>query len=167
MELSIGKIRRLQQCATDTGQFIILAMDHRGNLKRALQPSDPESVSYGEMVAFKRQVAAALSPATTAILLDPVFGAAQAVAGGAISGRSGLVVAVEKTGYTGDPTARESQILPGWSVAKIARMGATAVKLLVYYHPEAPNAAEQETLVQEVGEACARYDIPFLSLIHI
>src|SRR5690606_11666550 len=75
--------------------------------------------------------------------------------------RSGLVVAVEETGYTGEPTARKSQVLPGWSVEKIARMRAAAVKLLVYYHPEAPNAAEQEALVREVGEACARHDIPF------
>jgi tagatose-1,6-bisphosphate aldolase len=113
------------------------------------------------MVAFKQDVAAALSPVATAILLDPVYGAAQAVAAGAVSGHSGLVVAVEKTGYTGDPTARESQILPGWGVAQIARMGASAVKLLVYYHPDAPHAADQEQLVYEVGAACAHHDIPF------
>lgn len=77
MALGIGKIRRLQQCATADGQFIILAMDHRGNLQRALRPDDPGSVSYAEMVAFKREVSAALSPAATAILLDPVYGAAQ------------------------------------------------------------------------------------------
>jgi tagatose 1,6-diphosphate aldolase len=161
MELTIGKIRRLQQCATAGGQFIILAMDHRGNLQRALRPDDPAQVTYEEMVAFKQEVSAALSPVATAILLDPVYGAAQSVAAGAVAGRSGLVVAVEETGYTGEPTARESKILPGWGVEQIARMGGTAVKLLVYYHPEAPNAAAQEQLVREVAEACARHDIPF------
>jgi tagatose-1,6-bisphosphate aldolase len=161
MSIGIGKIRRLQQCATEEGHFIILAMDHRGNLRHALRPDDPDAVSYAEMVAFKREVAAALSPVATAILLDPVYGAAQAVAAGAVSGHNGLVVAVEKTGYTGDPHARASQILPGWGVAQIARMGGSAVKLLVYYHPDAPNAAEQEQLVYEVGAACARHDIPF------
>jgi tagatose 1,6-diphosphate aldolase len=161
MELKIGKIRRLQQCATAGGQFIILAMDHRGNLQRALRPDDPARVTYEEMVAFKQEVSAALSPVATAILLDPVYGAAQSVAAGAVAGRSGLVVAVEETGYTGEPTARESKILPGWGVEQIARMGGTAVKLLVYYHPEAPNAAAQEQLVREAAEACARHEIPF------
>src|SRR5690606_29064096 len=122
MSPSIGKIRRLQQCATATGQFIILALDHRGNLRRALRPGDPESVTYAEMVSFKQEVSAALSPVATAILLDPVYGAAQSVAAGAVSGRSGLAVAVEETGYTGEPAARKSQVLPGWSVEKIARM---------------------------------------------
>jgi tagatose-1,6-bisphosphate aldolase len=161
MTPSIGKIRRLQQCATAGGQFIILAIDHRGNLQRALRPDDPESVSYAEMVAFKQEVSAALSPVSTAILLDPVYGAAQSVAAGAVSGRCGLVVAVEETGYTGEPTARQSQVLPGWSVEKIARMAGAAVKLLVYYHPEAPNAGQQEALVRRVAEACVEYDIPF------
>jgi tagatose 1,6-diphosphate aldolase len=161
MELTIGKIRRLQQCATAGGQFIILAMDHRGNLQRALQPDDLAQVTYEEMVAFKQEVSAALSPVASAILLDPVYGAAQSVAAGAVAGRSGLVVAVEETGYTGEPTARESKILPGWGVEQIARMGGTAVKLLVYYHPEAPNAAAQEQLVREAAEACARHEIPF------
>jgi tagatose 1,6-diphosphate aldolase len=161
MKIGIGKIRRLQQCATESGHFIILAIDHRGNLRRALDPDNPEQVTYERMVDFKREVAAALSPAASAILLDPVYGAAQSVAAGAVSGHSGLVVAVEKTGYTGDPTARESRILPGWGVEQIGRMGASAVKLLIYYHPDAANAGEQEKLVEGIGDVCSRLEIPF------
>jgi tagatose 1,6-diphosphate aldolase len=51
--------------------------------------------------------------------------------------------------------------LPGWSVEKVARLGAAGVKLLVYYHPDAPNAPRQEALVREVGEACSKFDMPF------
>ena len=69
--------------------------------------------------------------------------------------------AVEASGYTGDPEARHSGILPDWSVAKIKRMGANGVKMLVYYHPQAPTAAEIETLVGQVAEACLAQDIPF------
>ena len=47
----------------------------------------------------------------------------------------------------GPATARVSRVLAGWGVAKAKRMGASAAKLLVYYHPDAPNAAEQERLV--------------------
>ena len=36
------------------------------------------------------------------------------------------------------------------------RLGASAAKLLVYYHPDAPNAADQERLVAEVGRRVPR-----------
>ena len=139
----------------------MFALDHRGNLQRALNPRNPEAIGYEEMTVFKQEVTRIISPVASGILLDPQFGAAQAVVAGALAPGCGLLVAVEKTGYTGDPTARESQILPGWGVEKIARMGADGVKLLIYYHPEAPNAAEQEVLVAAVGEQCRQYDIPF------
>ncbi len=159
--ITIGKVNRLQKCATPGGRLVMFALDHRGNLQRALSPDDPASVTYEQMAAFKVDVTAVMSPVSSGVLLDPEYGAGQAVAANAIAPGCGLLVAVEKTGYTGDPTARESQILPGWSVEKIARMGADGVKLLIYYHPDAPNAAEQEALVAEVGELCRRYDMPF------
>lgn len=161
MSEPIGKIRRLQQCATSGGHFVILAMDHRGNLRRALNPSAPETISYQAMVGFKRQVVGALAPVASAVLLDPEYGAAQAVSGGVLPGQTGLIVAVEKTGYEGDPAARESQILPGWDAGKIARLGASAAKLLLYYHPQAPNVDQQEDLVRQVAESCRGYDLPF------
>ncbi len=160
MDLTIGKLRRIQQCATSDGFFVIMALDHRNNLRHALNPANPDSVGYEEMVDFKNDVVHALAPVSSAVLLDPEFGAAQSIAARALPGCTGLMVAVESTGYTDEPTARRSEVLPGWGVEKIARMGASAVKLLLYYHPEAHNAAEQEALVDEVARACRQYDMP-------
>jgi tagatose 1,6-diphosphate aldolase len=39
-------------------------------------------------------------------------------------------------------------------------MGASAAKLLVYYHPEAANADAQERLVASVAAECVRLDLP-------
>jgi tagatose 1,6-diphosphate aldolase len=158
--LSIGKRRGLAQCSTPRGTFAVLALDHRGNLRHALNPQNPDAVSYSEMVSFKQQVVAALGPASSAVLLDPEMGAAPMVATDALPGSTGLLVALEATGYTGDPNARLSRVLPGWSVGKIQRMGASGVKLLVYYHPEAPIASHQEDLTSQIAEACVRFDIP-------
>jgi tagatose 1,6-diphosphate aldolase len=160
MSLTIGKIRGLQCCAAPDGTFTILALDHRGNLKRAINPADPDSVTYNTIVQFKKQLTAILSPFADGMLLDPVYGAAQVIASGALHPHTGLLVAVEKTGYAGDSTERETQILPGWSVEKIARMGAAAVKLLVYYHPDAANASTQEAILQWVASECQAHDIP-------
>jgi tagatose 1,6-diphosphate aldolase len=159
--LSIGKVRGLQRCATARGALSVLALDHRNSLERALK-LDPAAPGTGPAItAFKEQIVAALGPVATALLLDPIYGAAQSIAAGALPRETGFTVAVEASGYTGDPDARRAQILEGWSVAKAKRMGADAIKLLVYYHPEAATAGETRVLISEVGEACRRFDIAF------
>ncbi len=157
--ISIGKLRGLQQCTSARRTFTCLALDHRQNLRRALNPADPNSVSDLDLTRFKLEVTAALAESATCVLLDPQFSAAQAIAASALPGRIPLVVAVESTGYGGEPTARESQILPGWSVEKAKRMGASMIKLLVYYHPDSPTAGEIETFVRQVADECIRHDL--------
>jgi tagatose-1,6-bisphosphate aldolase len=158
--LSLGKYRGLQQCSTRRGTLSVLALDHRNNLRRALRPEAPDTVTDAELIAFKGQVMEGIAPEASAILLDPEFGAAQGIASGRLPGDIGLLVALDATGYTGEPEARQSQVLPGWSVAKARRMGANAVKLLVYYHPESPTASDIETLVRRVAADCVEHDIP-------
>jgi tagatose 1,6-diphosphate aldolase len=159
MWLSVGKLRGLQQCATPHGAFVCLALDHRQNLRRALNPKDPRSVPPSALRDFKLEVAAALAGAASAVLLDPEYAAAQALAAGAIPGNVGLIVALEATGYGGESTARLSHILPDWSVEKSKRMGASAIKLLVYYHPHSPTAPAMEDLVLRVAQECQQHDI--------
>jgi tagatose 1,6-diphosphate aldolase len=138
----------------------VVALDHRQNLRRELRPDDPASVTYDEMVAFKRAVVRALAPVATGTLLDPEIGAAQCIADGSLPASAGLLVAVEATGFVGPSTARESRILEGWSVEQAARMGASALKLLLYYHPGAPNAADQEGLLASVADEARAHDLP-------
>ncbi|MFN8421767.1 MAG: tagatose 1,6-diphosphate aldolase [Anaerolineae bacterium] len=158
--ISLGKYRSLQQCSTSRGAISVLALDQRGNLRQLLNASDPKAVSYDQMVGFKTEVIAALSSSATAVLLDPEFGAAQCIASGALAGSAGLLVAAEAAGYSGDPTARQTKLLPDWSIAKTARMGANAVKLLAYYHPDSPSAAEIEALIRQVAADCAAAELP-------
>ncbi len=155
----LGTRRGLESCASPRGTFAVLALDHRQNLRRELRPADPESVTYDEMVAFKRAAVRALAPVATGTLLDPEIGAAQCIADGSLPARAGLIVALEATGFEGPPTARVSRILDGWSVAKAKRMGVSAAKLLVYYHPDAANAADQEDLVARVAADCRALDL--------
>ena len=156
---ALGSRRGLEACASPRGTFAVLALDHRQNLRRELRPADPESVTYDEMVDFKRAAVRALAPVATGTLLDPEIGAAQCIADGSLPARAGLIVALEATGFEGPPTARVSRILDGWSVEKAKRMGASAAKLLVYYHPDAVNAADQERLVADVAADCRALDL--------
>ncbi len=157
---SWGKVRRLQQCATPEGHLVVLAIDHRNNLRRALNPQDPAAVPDEVLAAFKREVVAALAPEASAVLLDPEYGLGPAIEGGALPGRVGLIVALERTGYTGAPTARRSELLPGWDPQRAARVGASGVKLLIYYHPDASTAPQIEALVRRVADAAAEAEVP-------
>jgi tagatose-1,6-bisphosphate aldolase len=153
--ISIGKLRGLQQISSKRGTFTALALDHRQNLRRA----NPVFVNNGELSRFKLDVISTLAPEATAVLLDPEVSAAQAIAQGDIPNNTGLVVALESTGYTGNMTSRQAQIIPGWSVEKAKRIGASAVKLLVYYHPDSSTANEIEDFTTKVADDCRRYDL--------
>ncbi len=153
--ISIGKLRGLQQISSERGTFTALALDHRQNLRKA----NPAFVNDEELSRFKLAVTSTLASKATAVLLDPEVSAAQAIAQRAIPNNIGLVVAVESTGYTGDATARQAQIIPGWSVEKAKRMGASAIKLLVYYHPDSSAAKEIEDFISIVVEDCRKYDL--------
>lgn len=156
--LTIGKLRGLQQIASARGTFTALALDHRQNLRKA----NPAFVDNEELSRFKLDVTTILVEEATAVLLDPEVSAAQAVAQRAIPKNIGLVVALESTGYTGDANARHAQIIPGWSVEKAKRMGASAIKLLVYFHPDSPTAREIEDFTEKVAEDCQKHDLALM-----
>lgn len=156
----LGTRRGLDACASARGTFAVLALDHRQNLRKELHPEAPETATYDEMVEFKRAVIRALAPHATGSLLDPEIGAAQCIADGSLPGRAGLLVAIEATGFDGPADARVSRVLPGWSVEQAKRMGASAAKVLVYYHHEASNVAGQERFVADVVGACRAADLP-------
>ena len=167
MPISLGTRRSLQQSAQPDGTFAMLAMDQRGSLIKAINPTDPSAVTRAEVLSLKRDVIRALSPHASATLLDVEYGYGACVASGSLSGRSGLLLALEKSGYEGDPTERRTALLDDWSVGHSCRAGATGIKLLVYYHPDAANAADQESLVREVAQQCAEWQMPlFLEPLH-
>jgi tagatose-1,6-bisphosphate aldolase len=159
MVFLLGTRRGLDATSSRRGTFAVLALDHRQNLRKELHPEDPSAATTGEMIDFKRAVVRSLSSIATGTLLDPEIGAAQCIADGSMSGRDGLIVALEATGYEGPTGARVSRPLPGWDVAKAKRLGASAAKLLVHYHPDAPNAADQERFVADVAADCRAHDL--------
>ena len=162
-KLTIGKIRGLQQIASPDGIFTICAMDHRGSLQSMIDEENPGEVSYQEMVERKLELCSTLAEHASAILLDPIYGAAQCINHNVLPSSTGLLVSVEATGYTGGKENRLTELLPGWSVEKIKRMGASAVKILVYYRPDLKElASTQLDTVNMVASDCIEHDIPFL-----
>jgi tagatose 1,6-diphosphate aldolase len=145
-ELTIGKWRGLQQISNEDNIFTIVALDHRGSLKRAMNPANPDTITYQHVVDFKLDVTRALARHGSALLVDSTYGAPNVIASSALPGTTGLVVTLEASGYDGESQARRNILDSDWTVEKIKRMGGSAVKLLLYYHPQSEAAAFQEDI---------------------
>ena len=161
--LTIGKIRGLQQIANPDGVFTMCALDHRDSLRSMIDEENPEKVNYDEMVKRKLELCSSLAKYASAMLLDPIFGAAQCISNGVLPKSTGLMVSIEASGYSGQKEHRLTELLSDWSVGKIKRMGASAVKILVYYRPDLKQLASQQLdTVNMVARECIKYDLPFL-----
>ncbi len=164
VRISIGKLRGLQQISDDTGRFTMIAMDQRGSLQKMLHPENPKAASYAEMEAVKLGVTESLAPHASGYLLDPEFGVGPAINRFALPGRTGLIVALETSGYEKKGNWRLTTLLDGWTVEKVKRLGASAAKLLVFFNPDAPQdiVDHQVWVVRTVADECRRLDIAFV-----
>lgn len=160
-DTTIGKLHGMHQIADDEGIISILALDHRESFKRLVQQSGLEG-TYPEVVEEKLRIIRTLSPLSSAVLLDPVFGVASAVAANAISRAAGLVVALDHSGFGGSPFARQTRIIPGWNATRVKHAGASAAKLMLYFNPDSSVAAAQEELARAVAEECRQLDLTFV-----
>jgi tagatose 1,6-diphosphate aldolase len=163
---TIGKRRRISRLGDRSGRFRMLAIDQRLSLIRmiARARSIPEKdVPEHELRLIKRIVIETVSPLATAVLTDPIYGYDSSV--DVIPPDIGVLLSLEVTGYeAGHAGERLTTLIDGWSVEKVLRSGADAAKLLLWHCPDASEYTHrhQQEVVRQVGQACARADIPFV-----
>jgi len=158
---TLGKYRHLSRCSTPAGHFVILAIDHRDNLRASLNQHAPQPLTDDDFRAFKGEVIGALINDATALLTDPEYGIGPAVAGRVLGGGQGLLAPLEVTNYDVHPAQRAVNFIPDWGVTQIKRIGGDGVKLLLYYHPDADTAETQRGIVRRIVDECGTHDIPF------
>ncbi|MGE5646707.1 MAG: tagatose 1,6-diphosphate aldolase [Acidobacteriota bacterium] len=164
MNLSAGKLKRMQALANDAGVIAAVAMDQRGSLSRALAAAkgvDKGAITPEMLAEFKTAVSKILTPYASAILLDPEFGLD---ASKARSANAGLLLAYEKTGYINTRPGRLPDLIDTVSVKRLAvDFQADAVKVLLYYTPfeDARINDIKHAFVERVGAECDAYQIPF------
>lgn len=158
----LGVVRRLSRLTTADGFFCIAAIDHPENYLE-LFDHDIASVSDDTVVRSKLELVAELSKHASGLLLDPMWSLGQAVATRALPGSVGLIAPIERLRYSPGGWGLDTELRPGWTPAKIAALGADAVKLFLFYRAELHAvAASQRKLVAELISSCRAAQLPLV-----
>lgn len=154
-EISAGRYRGLKTTSlSEADVFGIVAFDQRGSYRRML----PENTPFDEMVQIKVDIIGALSNHASAILTDASYGVLPAAH---MNGKSGLMMALDKSGYSGNSTYRKPEFYDSWTPEKIRQMGANAVKLLIYYNPQASQLSDElDELIKQIVSDCHTLGMP-------
>lgn len=161
--VSAGKWWGMRRLADEAGRWKMVAIDQRTPLMAPIaRLRGTAEAPYEDLAAVKVAVTAALSPLASALLVDPNFGYPRCAA--AMSPRTGLVLSLEHHVTQDGPEGRRSDVIPGFSAGAIRRMGGDAVKLLVWYRPDADAAVRrhQQDFVRRIGADCRAHDIVLL-----
>ncbi|WP_106496232.1 tagatose 1,6-diphosphate aldolase [Lentibacillus sp. Marseille-P4043] len=161
MKLSPGKQRGLELISNENNVILATAMDQRGSLGKMIK-SFNDTISYEEGLSqFKVGVSEVLGNQSSSLLLDPEYGWDAA---GKLTKGIGLIMAYEKTGYDATEKGRLPNLVDNYAVQDLAKAGASAVKLLVYYdHKEEEEINKiKKALIKRVGDECKQNDILFI-----
>lgn len=159
MKLTPGKLAGMKALSDRRGVIAAAAMDQRGSLKKSLAKEKGSDVDDHALAEFKILVTEVLTRHASAILLDPEYGLP------ATKHRNGkgLLLAYEKTGYDATEPGRLPDLLDHWSVRRIQKEGADAVKVLLYYTPFEKKEINdvKHAFIERVGDECRAQDISF------
>ncbi|GAB4511009.1 MAG: tagatose 1,6-diphosphate aldolase [Anaerolineae bacterium] len=154
-QITPGRWRGLKATSlAEKDVFAILAFDQRGSYRKMM----PAGTDYPTLVDVKRDIVVALSQYASGLLLDPVYGLDPAMH---MSGKCGLMLSLEESGYTGDSTYRKPEFNDNWTAEKIRRLGGNAVKILVYYNPQNEALADElDEIIRQKAAECHAADLP-------
>ena len=163
MILSAGKYWGMRRMADAQGRFKMTAVDQRPPIKNPIKAKrGTAEAPWADVAGFKEMLIEELQGESSAMLLDPHFAYPRGVT--KLLASRGLIVTLEDSIFTETPSGRLSSEIDDWSVEKIKRIGGDAVKVLAWYRPDADAAVcrAQQDFTQRIGDACRKYDIPFV-----
>ena len=159
LKLSPGKLWGMRRLADANGRWKMIAIDQRTPLMGPVaQKRGVKEAPFKDLSDIKISVIKHLSPYSSAMLLDPNYAYPYGVH--ELSPAKGLILAVEDHVTDENAGGRKSKLIPDWSVEKISKIGGDAVKLLIWYRPDAHHSVNehQQRLVKQVGDECRKYD---------
>lgn len=163
MSISAGKYWGMRRMADANGRYKMTAVDQRPPIKNPIRAKRGTAEAPWEDVAgFKELLIRELQGESSAMLLDPHYAYPRGVT--MLDASRGLILTLEDSIFRETAGGRLSAEIDDWSVEKIKRAGGDAVKVLTWYRPDADAAVcrAQQDFTARIGDACARYDIPFV-----
>jgi tagatose-1,6-bisphosphate aldolase len=156
----------LDALAGDGGTFAIIAMDQRNTLRRMFA-AEGFTATDQDIRDAKADVARALTPAATGMLLDPTLGVPGVSDAGALAPGCGLLVAAEpeeRISHNGAPRVTR---LAHQNATWVRDMGGDALKFYIQLRAdwtpergESDLAAEALDVVREIVEDCQAVGMP-------
>jgi tagatose 1,6-diphosphate aldolase/sulfofructosephosphate aldolase len=145
----------LDDIATDSHVFSIIAMDQRNTLRRMFTAVGLDA-SDDHLRTAKADVARVLTPAATGLLSDPTYGVPAITEANALAPNCGLLIAAEpseRRSYQGEPrTDRDPALDAQW----VLDQGGDALKFFVQLRADRPAPGPGEPdLVAETLAVCA------------
>jgi tagatose 1,6-diphosphate aldolase len=163
MNLTAGKFRGMKRMADRAGRFKMTAVDQRPPIENPIREKrGTPAAPWDDVARFKELLIRELQQSSSAMLLDPHYAYPRGV--GLLDASVGMILTLEDAAFTERAGGRLSAEIDHWSVEKIKRAGADAVKVLTWYRPDGDPAVcrAQQDFTARIGDACARYDIPFV-----
>jgi tagatose-1,6-bisphosphate aldolase len=142
----------LDDIATDSHVFSIIAMDQRNTLRRMFTAVGLDA-SDEDLRTAKADVARVLTPAASGLLSDPTYGVPAITQAQALAPDCGLLVAAEpsqRRSYQGEPRTHRD---PGLDAQWVLDQGGDALKFFVQLRADHPAPGEPD-LVAETLAVC-------------
>ncbi len=160
MTVTNQKYTLMEKVSNSAGIISALAFDQRGALKKMMANYQDTEPTVEAIETLKSIVSEELTPYSSSILLDPEYGLP---ASHMRNSQSGLLLAYEKTGYDVSTTSRLPDCLVEWSVKRLKKEGADAIKFLLYYDVDGEPYVnlQKHAYIERLGSECAAEGLPF------
>ncbi len=158
---NIGKNVHLRNLVNKNFHFEMLAIDQRPPIFNIIKNKKGRKANYREISEFKGFLTKYLSFYSSAILMDPIYSFPNLMS---LNKSKGLIITLEDHNFIDTHKGRLSKQIKNWSVEKIKKTGGDAVKVLLWYRPDASKSIieKQKKFLIKIGNDCKKYDIPLL-----
>lgn len=142
------------------GNYLMLALDHRGSFKKFINKNNPESVSNEEVIKVKKMIIDATYDDFSGVLVDPDWGLVAYE-----NKEKPYLLCIEETGYTEEKSERITTLM--YTAQELKDMGASGIKILLYFNPASPEACKKQLeTAKNVVSQCKAVNLPlFLEIV--
>ncbi|MBW6442105.1 DUF2090 domain-containing protein [Patescibacteria group bacterium] len=144
------------QIFTENGRYLMFAFDHRESFKKFINSEDPDKVTEEEAFTQKRLLIDSVKDKFSGILIDPEYGLK---AYQSLDVNKPYLLPIEKSGSV--PVNGEKTNVLERNANDIKNMGASGVKILIYFNPDLDTARQQLNTSKQALEDSHNNSLPF------